>query len=358
MPRERNPVSLALTGIGMVTPLGLDAFESCASIRAGISLMRELDDFTVENDWFEEVPVVGCSIPGITDGMKGLGRWTRLAARALEDVLEKAGLDRRALDRAAISIALPPLERPGVDGRIATELAARLAQWLEAPGLHARVHVHPEGHAGFVNALLMAREELASRQVDRVIVGGVDSLVEPETLAGLLAARRLKTEDHVDGVIPGEAAAFLMIERIEDARARKAAPLALIEGIGIGQEPHAVGSEQPSQAAGLAEAIEAAFADVPGRGADTALVVCDLNGESYRAREFGTVVPRSLAHLNGWTLWHPADSIGDTGAAAAAVATCVAARAIERGHLGARRALVFAGSVSGLRVALTVSAAS
>jgi 3-oxoacyl-[acyl-carrier-protein] synthase-1 len=343
----------------MVTPLGLDAYESCASLRAGLSLMQDLDYLSVENDWFDEVPVVGCPVTGITDGMLGLGRWTKLAARALGDLLENAALDRKNLARVGLSVALPPLERPGVDPRIATDLGLRLSQWLEVADLEKRTRVHPGGHAAAIKAVIEARSDLESERLDQVIVGGVDSLLEPETLEGLVEMRRIKTEDNIDGFIPGEAAAFVLLELPEKAKARGATTLALLDGIGIGEEPRTRESDQPSQATGLSEAIVAAFASLADKGADTGIAVCDLNGETYRAREFGTAVPRVLSHLAGpLRLWHAADSIGDTGAASAAVSTCVAARALQKGYARSRRALVFGGSDGGLRGALSLVSAA
>jgi 3-oxoacyl-[acyl-carrier-protein] synthase-1 len=351
----RESVALAVTGIGMVTPLGLDAWESCASLRAGLSLMQDLD-VTVENDWFDDVPVVGCPVSGLTDELLGLARWTRLAGRALEDLLEKSALDRESLARLALWIALPPPDRPGTDERLGRELARRLEERLAIAGLAQRARVIPEGHAAAIKALAEAREQISAGAIDGAIVGGVDSLIEPETLEGLLAAKRLKTEDHVDGMIPGEAAAFFLVEKPERAAARKARVLARIDGVGLGEEEHTIDSDQPSAATGLSDAIEAALLDVPKRGATTGLLVGDLTGESYRAKEFGTMVSRALSHLEQqWTLWHPADGIGDTGAASAAVATCMAARAIERGHAPGARALVFAGSDHGLRGAVSLA---
>jgi 3-oxoacyl-[acyl-carrier-protein] synthase-1 len=359
VPREQKAGPLAVTGIGMVTPLGLDAYESCASLRAGISLMQELEYFSVENDWFEEVPLVGCPITGITDGMLGLGRWTKLAARALEDLLENTGLDRKNLVRVGLSIALPPLERPGVDPRIASDLGLRLSQWLEVPDLEKRTRVYAGGHAASIKAVIEACGDLESERLDQVIVGGVDSLIEPETLGGLVEKRRLKTEDNVDGFIPGEAAAFFLLELPEKAKERGATVLALLDGVGVGEEPSHSGADKPSQATGLSEAIVAAFAPLPDKGMDTGLVVCDLNGETYRAKEFGTAVPRVLSHVAGpFKLWHAADSIGDTGAASAAVSTCVAARALQRGYARSKRALVFGGSDGGLRGALSLVTAA
>jgi 3-oxoacyl-[acyl-carrier-protein] synthase-1 len=84
-----------------------------------------------------------------------------------------------------------------------------------------------------------------------------------------------------------------------------------------------------------------------------------LNGESYRAKEFGNTAVRALAKaLGDWTLWHPADCIGDTGAAAFTVSTCVAVRALAKGYAKSSRALVLGSSDDGLRGAVSLSRVS
>jgi 3-oxoacyl-[acyl-carrier-protein] synthase-1 len=56
-------------------------------------------------------------------------------------------------------------------------------------------------------------------------------------------------------------------------------------------------------------------------------------------------------------LWLPAASFGDTGAATGAVATCMAARAFERGYAPGDAALIGLSSESGERGAFGIAAA-
>jgi 3-oxoacyl-[acyl-carrier-protein] synthase-1 len=354
-PRAASSDALAVTAIGMVTPVGLDAKSSCASLRAGLSLMQELDYFSVENEWFQDNPVVGCPVTGVTDGMLGLGRWSKLGARGLEDLIAGAKLDAKDLAATGLFVALPTLDRPGVDARIATMLGRRFAEWLDVPSLETSTRVFPRGHAGAVEATMAARDALAQREITRAIVGGIDSLLEPDTLAYLLDKRRLKSEDQIDGLIPGEGAAFFALEPEREASRRGAEVLAVLDGAASAVEPITVWSDEASPATGLSQAIDDVFARLVDRGADTGLLIGDLNGETYRARELGLIAPRVLAHLRpGWKLWHPADCIGDTGAAAGAIAACMAARAFQRGYARVPRVLVFAGSDDGLRGALSL----
>lgn len=85
------------------------------------------------------------------------------------------------------------------------------------------------GNAG-AQALGAAARALAEGVVDVALVVAYDSLIEPETILEMAARRALATSNleqlrapydaHSNGMVPGEAAAALVLERADDARAR------------------------------------------------------------------------------------------------------------------------------------------
>lgn len=352
-----SSANVVVTGIGMTTPVGLTAAQSCAAVRGGIAAITELEH-RVEIE-YEPTPVMGCAIGAVTDGYLGLGRWSRLATSALRDLMATTRLSAEELGASALYLALPPLNRGGIDARVPQSLGTRIGEWLKAPGLSGRTYMFPYGHAAAAGAFAMALQHIGGGAVERGIVCGVDSLVEPETLDFLLSKRRLKIGDHVDGFIPGEAAACLLLERASTATARGASPLAVVDAAGTAMESSTVWADAPSTAVGLSDAVRSAFAQLPNRGTDTGLVICDLNGESYRAKEYGTTAVRALAKTTAsWALWHPADCIGDTGAAAFTVSACIGVRALAKDYAKTNRALVIGSSDDGLRGALSLRRAS
>jgi 3-oxoacyl-[acyl-carrier-protein] synthase I len=341
--------AVVVTAIGMTTPVGFTAAQSCAAVRAGIAAIAELD-FVIETDDLDRVPAIGCAVRGVTDGYLGLGRWTRLATAALKDLVTNARLSETELAAAGLYLALPPVARDGVDARLPQLLGPRIAQWMRAADVANRTRTYPLGHAAGAVALSEAATHVAQGGVPRAIVCGVDSLVEAATLAYYASKRRLKTDDRVDGFVPGEAAACVLVERASQARARGVSALAAIEAASIGTEPTTIWSDDPSDATGLSDAIRGTLDQLPTRGADTRVIVCDLNGETYRAKEFGAVAARVLSAIPAkWAVWHPADSIGDTGAASFAVSTCVGVRGLAKGYAKGDRVLVFGSSDDGLR---------
>lgn len=346
--------AMALTGIGMVTSVGLGAYASCAALRAGLVRIRELDLPQGTEGLATRRPIVGSPIKGLTDGYFGLGRWARLAGYGLRDLLANARLDTGQLVQAGLFLGLPPSTSPERQQQLAT----RITQGLQVPDLMPRIHFYPRGHASAVQALGDALAQLRQERLALAVVGGLDSLVEPETLTRLRNEGRLKTDEHPVGFVPGEASAFFLLETPRMAQRRKAPVMAWLESSQLAREPVTADSREPCDGHGLGHAITAAFETLEDRGAGTGLVINDLNGELYRAEEFAKAAPRALRHLRGrWRLWHPADCIGDTGAASGALAVCVGARALFRGYAATSQVLTCASSEQGLRGAVCLKSA-
>ena len=353
MSRPRDG-AMALTGIGMMTSVGLGAFASCAALRAGLVRIRELDLAQGTEGLATRRPLVGSPIKGLTDGYFGLGRWARLAVDGLRDLLANARLDAGSLAQAHMYIGLPPATSPERQQQFAT----RLAQWLQVPGLVSRIHLYPQGHASAIRGLGDALAQLRQGRLALAVVGGLDSLVEPDPLTRLRDEGRLKTEDHPVGFVPGEASGFFLLETPGMVQRRKARVLAWLESAHSAHEPVTAASGQPCDGQGLGQAITSTLDALEDRGAATGLVITDLNGELYRAEEFSKAVPRVLRHLCApWRLWHPADCIGDTGAASSAIAVCMGARALFRGYAATNQVLTCASSEDGLRGAVSLRGA-
>ena len=163
-------------------------------------------------------------------------------------------------------------------------------------------------------------------------------------------AYRLKSARNVDGFCPGEAAVALLFE---DARPRRGVTrAAAISAIGLGTEPEPLRSDKVSTGTGLVQALRAALP--VDRGPE--FLLCDLNGESYRAFEWGVAQARLGARLEGLRrVVMPARSVGDVGAATGALLIATAAEAFARGWAPGEDALLFTGSDGPLRAAARVS---
>jgi 3-oxoacyl-[acyl-carrier-protein] synthase-1 len=348
----RNP--LAITGVGMVTSVGHDAPVATTSLRANITRMQEIAFPTRHGRPLVGSPVLGCADKAIREA-----RLWELAARAASEAFDHADASGQPLTRARCGVMwiLPPTTRVGYTAggnhrRRETflrecKLAVAQESWRDLA----------HGHASGLLALAEASELLARRLVDCCLIGGVDTLLQLRVLRWLEAQERLKHEDYTDGLIPGEAAAFFVVEREEGVQRRGGAVLARLTGLGASHEQATVVSDAPCRAQGLTAALREALESAEIAPTDLDSVYCDLNGESYRGREWGLASSR-IAFPDTVELIHPADCIGDVGAVSGAVLISLAATSRPSTSMTPSNTLVFAGSETGERAAVVLNVAN
>src|SRR3954471_8018081 len=111
-----------VTAVGMVTPVGHTANQSCASIRAGLSRITESPEFRVPDEKGHLVPANCASVSGVTDGQRRFLRHYRMAVRAFTEAIGEAGLDDRNLGDGGIYLCICEPERIKIDSRIQDQL--------------------------------------------------------------------------------------------------------------------------------------------------------------------------------------------------------------------------------------------
>src|SRR5262249_10136727 len=158
--RAASPEPIAITGLGMVAPIGLGAEAACAAIRAGVTRFAEVKSPVLRGNQGERLRVVTSRVARWTDGLLGLGRFTRLGTEAIRDLIESSGLTESELRSTSLSLALPEQNRAGVDERIFTELSGTLTAWCRIHRLSDRTVVLPFGHAAAIRGLEEAMRAL------------------------------------------------------------------------------------------------------------------------------------------------------------------------------------------------------
>jgi 3-oxoacyl-[acyl-carrier-protein] synthase-1 len=357
MPPERSGV--VLTGIGMRAALGGHAVQVAASVRAGLSRLREWSDYETRD---------GPLVTAFTDPNLGDRAWPEKALELLQQPLAEALAGAQLADftevcrpngsgRARAYVATPYADRPGTGEEAFKELGQTLGEDLFGEGVSVPLELVAMDHAAGAVATARACEALQRGEADWCIVSGVDSFLEGGMLDALLAADRLKTRSVPSGLIPGEGGAVLVLETATSARRRKAPVLAHIDAVALEREEARWSPEAPVSGRALVRAIERAT-DAAGGPAAFTRVIADLNGERWRFLEWALAESRLSDHLpRGWRLWHPADAMGDVGAAFCPVAAGLAVRAFARRYAGGGKVLVVASSERGERAALALAAA-
>ncbi|TAK06635.1 MAG: hypothetical protein EPO39_08300 [Candidatus Manganitrophaceae bacterium] len=349
----RQDQVVAVTGSAVISPVGLNAKQSCASIRAGVARFAAHPYYEcagLDPEWDEEEPLTAALVPSIDPYLDGPERLFSLVIPPLTDLMSEAKLKRKELKSGALLLALPQPDKVikgwSLEKKFIPELCRRtgLDRFKISKASQA-------GHAGMFSLIQEGTAILSSGEAEFCIVGGVDSYLLEERLEFLDKSWRIKSGKNVDGYVPGEAASMILLERADKAKSRNRPVLATISSCGTGTEPQSIASEKNSSGAGLSEAIGKAVDPETGIG----WVLCDLNGESYRGFEWGVVQTRlSKIFPDVKRVTHPADCIGDVGAATGGVLVSCAVEAFKRGYHPSENPLLWTASDDGLRAALRI----
>jgi 3-oxoacyl-[acyl-carrier-protein] synthase-1 len=351
---------VAISEVGLTSSLGWTAEHACAAARAGVTRTSELGYF-VEDEEGEAAPVVGHAVRTLTDGFTGTARLARIGSKAIEDLCSKSNapvawegstalyvhVSDHYVHRARMAFAEDSGGEDGVrvlpaewDGQ--AEFVRSIRERL-LPAIARRGRFEPRavdvvqgGPAGFLRTLESAAAAVARGDVDRAVVGAVDSLLDVTILQSMAELELLKTPQSPTGVMPGECAAFLLLEPT-----RRAGPGSVrLTGVARRQGTAHRFSGSPSTATELRQCVLDTFA----RHDPGAIGTCiaSLNGDERRAHEYGD----ALLALTGaqrptdFALCCPAASFGETGVATAPLSICLAARAYARDYARGRSILV------------------
>ncbi len=327
---------------GLACPLGLRWAPACAALRAGIN--RKQASLYFDNQGHEIVISHLRDIIGITSITKQ--RWLFFLTHALQEILEHVGAT--AFEELPLLIALPA--SPAGDSLSTESLARELSAQLNVTLDSRRVRIFTAGAYGSYAALAAGRDMLRRREAPACVVAAAESMMCARTLLRLSEQQRLLTESNSDGVIPGEAAASVLLSSHHQA-------LAAIRGIGFAREPSLLDNDVPLRADGLVACTQAALDDARCTLHDIDFRFSDAAGESFYFKEQALLVSRLLRERKQeFPLWLCAESLGDTGAAAGLCGMAWAISGWARHYAPGPRAIGFAGNEQGDRAAVIVEA--
>jgi 3-oxoacyl-[acyl-carrier-protein] synthase-1 len=337
--------------VGMVTAVGLSAAETAASVRAATMRFSQLDWLDNRFEPFTVAVVPDEGLPELSPEvakMPGLSvrdaRLLRLGAKALAECLTAGG---RGPEKPALVLALsePERQRP-VDAPRFLKLFG--VQTGGAFDLAASTTL-ATGRAGGLSAIGRAAAIVRSGKAKFAVAGGLDTYVDLYTLGTLDLEKRVKSGAHLDGFIPGEGAAFLLLASPQAAAAARLPALAVVSEVSEGFEKGHLGSKETYLGEGLAATVQALIQAAPPPRPFTS-VWSSMNGESHWAKEWGVAFLRSRhAFAEPHAMNHPADCFGDAGAAAGTLLAGLASLEAARGS-----ALVYASSDLGQRASVSI----
>lgn len=288
---------VVVTGIGMVSPVGLTRDTTWHNLLAGVSGIDTISSFDPED--------LDTTIAGEVDGFdptdhvsrkeaRRMDRFVQLAAAATLEAVAQADLsiDGHNGDSVGVMIAsgiggiITLSEQIGV---MAEKGASRVSPFLVPMML-------PDMASGQVSMLLGAKgpsfatvsacssgadalgqalQLLRGGGADVVVAGGSEAAICPIGIAGFNSCRALSKRNHEpqkasrpfdaerDGFVMGEGAGILVLEGIDSAESRGVAPIAELVGYGATADAHHITQPAPEGEGGArAMRIALQYADL------------------------------------------------------------------------------------------------
>jgi 3-oxoacyl-[acyl-carrier-protein] synthase-1 len=333
-------LGMSIRQAGLVTSVGQTAASTCAAIRAKVSNPSETRYAHRDGDWIMAHQV---ALPA---PLAGVQRLAQMAAMAAQSSLSAVPHERWADIPMLLCVAEP--SRPGRMAGLEAQLVPELCQLLKtrfAPSSSVVAH----GRVSVVAAMAQAHKLIFERHASQVLIVAVDSLLTWPCLSDYMAQGRLLGPHNTNGFMPGEAAGAVLVS------AADASSDLACTGMGFGLEPAHIDSGELLRGEGLAQAIKAGLAQAGLGLHELAFRVTDLSGEQYYFKEATLALLRTMRQRREtFDLWHPAECIGEVGAAAGLAALIVAAHATHKGYAPGPQLLLHAGNDAGQRAALVL----
>jgi 3-oxoacyl-[acyl-carrier-protein] synthase II len=347
-PSER----VAVTGVGMVTTLGLDAESTFGRLCAGDSGVAELTAFDptgLRSPLAAEVARSEAWTVG--PDLEGWSVSDLFALRAASEALEQARFgDARADLALVVGGTTGGMREAEVVFSGASELdPARAAERLVSYPLSTTAYRLSERIAGSApvatvcsacssgaNAIVLGAAWVRSGRARTVLAGGTDALCRL-TLMGFnalgitaLEPCRPFARDRA-GLSLGEGAGFLVLECESSALGRGAAVLAWLDGWSVGAEAHHITHPEPTGAAAsrlVRSALVRAGLDASDVDYVNAHGTATVQNDAAEARALGGALDRELSRIR---VSSSKGQIGHTLGAAGAIEAGVTVLALERG---------------------------
>ncbi len=328
--------SIYIVGAGAQTPVGRSVHAAAAAVRCHLSAYAEHPFMFDQRDdpmivaramWLDETLPLEDRIVALAVGA------AREATRSLEEC--DPALRRQVRIHLALSSETVP------DAAQRQRIIKRFAD--EAAFTETAVEPIVDGHAGGLLALEHAVGELHRGEALFCLVGGADSWLDPQQLDVLDRARRLRSTEHAWGFTPGEGAGFCLVTTSATAQTLGLPSLAALLSVATARETKLMGTKSICTGEGLTSA----FLSVLNSRPNVAHSYCDLNGETYRADEYGfTLCRTSERFMDARRFTAAAECWGDVGAASGPLAITLPIAAWSRGYATGEVILVWSSSAS------------
>lgn len=295
-----NKQRIVITGMGLVSPLGVGVDAVWKRLTAGESGIRHLPEQLIERGG--SASVAG-QVPAHTEQDNGLDeanyvtpkekkridRFTLFALAAAEEALQQSGWQAKTpaeqeMTATVIATGIGGLQTITHAQGVLEKQGARRLSPFTVPAFLANLAVGnvtikygfkgPVGTpvtacAAGIQAIGDAMRLIRSGEANIALAGGTEACIDPLSLAGFGALKALSTNKEPAtasrpfdrdraGFVMGEGAGLVVLETLEHALARGATPLAEVVGYGTSADAYHL-TAGPESGEGAARAIQAAL---------------------------------------------------------------------------------------------------
>lgn len=337
--------TLAIIKSGMMSAVGLNAPATCAAIRCGMDNVQETRFMDAGGEW-----IMGSQVP-LEKPWRGKSKLLHLIEPSIRECL--SNIDPTETGHIPLLLCLPEDDRPGRLDGLDESLFNNIG---EASGLifHAHSTIISNGCVGGAQAIKQAFTLILNNRHPYCLIAGVDTFLTAGALAAYEEKDRLLTSKNSNGFIPGEGGAAVLVGAVGKHRQSELT----IKGIGFGKESATIDSEDPLRADGMLQAFKGAFSTSGLSMRDMNYRITDANGEQYKFKEGDLAVTGTLRdHKGEIDIWHPAESLGEVGAATVPYVIGVAEAAARKGYSMGKNVLCHFSNDNGDRAAIILTSA-
>jgi len=270
---------VVVTGMGVISSLGLNVQELWDGLRAGNSGIDRIDKFDVKDF---PTQIAGCIKGFVPENYiekkeaRRMDRFTQLAVAACKEAIEDAKLNLNDLNKERFGVILgtgiggieilenqvnvfhnkgPSRVSPFlIPMMIANMAAGQISIDTGAKGINFTIVT---ACAASANALGEAFKTIQAGLADVIISGGSEAPITPTSLAGFCSMKAMSTANDIphaaskpfdaqrDGFVMSEGAGILILESYSHAIARGASILAEIVGYGVTADAYHITAPSP-----------------------------------------------------------------------------------------------------------------
>ena len=342
---------VVVTGLGLVTPLGLDVQSTWQAVMDSKSGVRALTE-----DWASDINsriagAIDADLSNVIDKVvaRRMDRSTQFAVIAAKQAVADADILSN-VDPLRLGVAFgtgigglstvmqqmeilaergPDRVNPLTVPMIMPNAAAALIE-LEI-GAKAGAHAPVSACATSAEAIAWGTLMIRTGRADVVVVGGTEAVINRLAMAAFAAMRAMsnRNDDPAtasrpydtgrDGFVMSEGAGALVLESLDHAKARNARIYAEIAGYGMTSDAHHIAAPDPD-GAGAARAMLAAVADAQAQLSDVVHLNAHATSTPLGDIAEATAVRRAFgSHTDRIAVTAPKSSIGHTLGGAGAI---------------------------------------